>query len=90
MLVFRPNPARAASLEQMTLSVDLSSPEAEIAPEVYCQFIEHTGNVIYDGIWVDEGSSISNIRDNRKDVVDALKALQVSLLRWPGDCFADQ
>jgi alpha-L-arabinofuranosidase len=80
----------AASPVQMTLSVDLSSPGAEIAPEVYGHFIEHTGNVIYDGIWVGEGSSIPNIRGLRRDVVDALKRLQIPLLRWPGGCFADQ
>lgn len=85
-----PDPVPAASPVQMTLSVDLSSQGAEIAPEVYGQFIEHLGNVIYDGIWVGEGSSIPNIRGIRKDVVDALKPLQVPLLRWPGGCFADQ
>jgi alpha-L-arabinofuranosidase len=80
----------AASPVQMTLSVDLSSPRAEIAPEVYGHFIEHAGNVIYDGIWVGEDSPIPNVRGIRKDVVDALKRLQIPLLRWPGGCFADQ
>src|SRR5207253_2491295 len=80
----------ATSPVQMKLSVDLSSPGAEIARDVYGHFIEHTGNVIYDGIWVGEGSSIPNIRGIRKDVVDALKRLQIPLLRWPGGCFADQ
>ena len=75
---------------RMTVSVDQSSPGAEIAREIYGQFIEHAGNVIYDGIWVGEGNSIPNIRGIRKDVVDALKPLEVPLLRWPGGCFADQ
>jgi alpha-L-arabinofuranosidase len=80
----------AASSVPLKLTVDLSRPGAEIAPEVYGQFIEHTGNVIYDGIWVGEASSIPNVRGIRKDVVDALRRLEVPLLRWPGGCFADQ
>jgi alpha-N-arabinofuranosidase len=80
----------AAPPVHIKLSVDLSAPRAEIAPEVYGQFIEHTGNVIYDGIWVGEGSPIPNVRGIRKDVVDALRRLEVPLLRWPGGCFADQ
>lgn len=75
---------------QMTVSVDLRSPGADIAPEVYGQFIEHTGNVIYDGIWVGEKSPIPNVRGIRTDVVKALKRLEIPLLRWPGGCFADQ
>jgi alpha-N-arabinofuranosidase len=82
--------SEAATPVEITLSVDLSSQGAEIAPEVYGQFIEHAGDVVYKGIWVGEGSSIPNIRGIRKDVVDALKPLEVPLLRWPGGCFADQ
>ena len=81
--------ARAAPV-QMTLSVDLSSAGAEIAPEVYGQFIEHAGDVVYGGIWVGQESPIPNIRGIRKDVVEALRPLQIPLLRWPGGCFADQ
>jgi alpha-N-arabinofuranosidase len=51
---------------RMTVSVDQSSPGAEIAPELYGHFIEHAGNVIYDGVWVGEQSSIPNIRGIRK------------------------
>jgi alpha-L-arabinofuranosidase len=87
-------PSRAFTNEnsaaRMTVSVDQSSPGAEIAPELYGHFIEHAGNVIYDGVWVGEQSSIPNIRGIRKDVVDALKPLEIPLLRWPGGCFADQ
>src|SRR5258706_1653998 len=90
MVAFPHSAVAGASPVVMTLSVDLSSQGAEIAPEVYGQFIEHTGNVIYDGIWVGEGSPIPNIRGIRKDVVAALKRLKVPMLRWPGGCFADQ
>ncbi len=58
-------------------------------PELQGQFAEHLGHGIYDGIWVGEGSSIPNIHGYRKDVVEALKAIKVPVIRWPGGCFAD-
>ena len=60
-----------------------------IAPEIYGQFAEHLGGVIYDGIWVGEGSSIPNVHGIRKEIVDRLKQIHVPVVRWPGGCFAD-
>ena len=70
--------------------VNTKNPGARIAPEIYGQFAEHLGHCIYGGIYVGEDSSIPNIRGLRKDVIEALKALQVPVLRWPGGCFADE
>src|SRR5438270_1878457 len=72
-----------------TVSVDASAPGATIAPEIFGQFSEQLGEGITNGIWVGEGSPIPNIRGYRKDIVEALQALQVPVLRWPGGCFAD-
>ena len=36
-----------------------------------------------------ENSPIPNIKGYRKDVFEALKKLQIPVLRWPGGCFAD-
>ena len=60
-----------------------------ISREIYGQFAEHLGSCIYGGLWVGEDSPIPNIHGYRKDVFEALKALQVPVLRWPGGCFAD-
>ncbi len=60
-----------------------------IPAEIYGQFSEHLGSCIYGGIWVGKDSSVPNIEGYRKDVLDALKALKVPVLRWPGGCFAD-
>jgi alpha-N-arabinofuranosidase len=38
---------------------------------------------------VGEESSIPNTRGIRRDVVDALRAIRIPNLRWPGGCFAD-
>ncbi len=60
-----------------------------ISPEIYGHFIEHLGGVIYDGVWVGEGSSIPNEGGIRKAFIDTMRAVQAPLLRWPGGCFAD-
>ncbi len=61
-----------------------------IPAEIYGQFAEHLGRCIYDGIWVGKDSPIPNIDGYRKDLVEAIRALKVPVLRWPGGCFADE
>lgn len=60
-----------------------------IAPELHSQFIEFLGECIYGGIWVGEDSAIPNVHGIRKDTLDALKALEPPVIRWPGGCYAD-
>ena len=61
-----------------------------IAPEIYGHFVENLGGVIYDGLWVGEGSRIPNIGGFRRELVEALKKVKPGMIRWPGGCFADQ
>ena len=61
-----------------------------ISRNIYGQFSEHLGHCIYDGVWVGEESPIPNTRGIRNDVVEALKKIQIPVIRWPGGCFADQ
>lgn len=61
-----------------------------INKEIYGQFAEHLGTCIYEGIWVGENSPIPNTKGYRNDVLNALKQLQIPVLRWPGGCFADE
>ena len=61
-----------------------------IAPEIYGHFSEHLGRCIYEGLYVGENSDIPNVNGMRTDVVEALKEIQVPVLRWPGGCFADE
>lgn len=65
-------------------------PGATVDPEVYGHFAEHLGRSIYEGIWVGEDSEIPNTRGIRNDVVEALRELNIPVLRWPGGCFADE
>lgn len=73
-----------------TLVVRADNAGPVINKNIYGQFAEHLGRLVYDGLWVGEDSTIPNTRGLRNDVVSALKELQIPLLRWPGGCFADE
>jgi alpha-N-arabinofuranosidase len=80
-------PAEAGTA-QVTIQVD--RPGAVIHREIYGQFAEQLGRGIDEGLWVGEHSPIPNVHGFRKDVVDALKAIRVPVIRWPGGCYADE
>jgi alpha-L-arabinofuranosidase len=64
-------------------------PIGEISPNIYGQFTEHIGGVIYDGVWVGENSKIRNQYGIRAELVERMKQIHVPIVRWPGGCFAD-
>ena len=84
--------AAAFSLQaQVKVSIHETAQDQPVIPaEIYGQFSEHLGRCIYEGIWVGQGSEIPNVNGYRTDVLEALKALKVPVLRWPGGCFADE
>lgn len=82
--------ATTALAQDATVTVKVSEGTQKIYKEIYGQFAEHLGSCIYGGLWVGEDSPIPNINGYRKDVFNALKDLQVPVLRWPGGCFADE
>lgn len=75
-------------MQKGVLSFD--QPKWKINKNIYGHFSEHLGRCIYEGIWVGEDSEIPNTNGIRKDVVAALKQIQIPVLRWPGGCFADE
>jgi len=83
-----PKAAHAQSLT-VTGNVQLDQPGVVIAPDVYGQFMEQLGTGIDGGVWVGPDSPIPNTRGFRNDVVEALRALEVPVVRWPGGCYAD-
>ncbi|AYB43683.1 alpha-N-arabinofuranosidase [Paenibacillus lautus] len=72
----------------ITIHSDVS--KGKINRNIYGHFSEHLGRCIYEGIWVGEDSPIPNTEGIRNDVLDALKQLNIPVLRWPGGCFADE
>ncbi len=71
------------------IDVLVNEPIGTISPEIYGHFTEHLGAVVYDGIWVGEGSRVPNIQGIRSALVDAMKRVKPAVIRWPGGCFAD-
>ena len=71
------------------IEISPSEPIATISPELYSHFIEHLGGVIYDGVWVGPNSKVPNTNGIRTAFIEAMRAIQAPLLRWPGGCFAD-
>ncbi|MBQ6814720.1 MAG: alpha-N-arabinofuranosidase [Lachnospiraceae bacterium] len=72
------------------LYVNAKNRLGKINKEIYGHFSEHLGRCIYEGIYVGENSNIPNVNGMRTDVVEALKKLNIPVLRWPGGCFADE
>lgn len=73
---------------KMTINTDIK--KGKINKNIYGNFSEHLGRCIYEGIWVGKESPIPNTNGIRNDVVEALKAMKLPVLRWPGGCFADE
>lgn len=72
------------------LIVNKLDKKSKINRNIYGNFSEHLGRCIYNGVFVGEDSPIPNEKGMRKDVVEALRAIKLPVLRWPGGCFADE
>ena len=84
--VLAPRSARAAASR---IDVLLDEPIGPVTADFYGHFVEHLGGVVYDGIWVGEGSKIPNERGIRRALVEHMRRLPRGAIRWPGGCFAD-
>jgi alpha-N-arabinofuranosidase len=82
--------AIGADSAPLRIQIDPAKSGAKIDRHIFGQFAEHLGKGIYEGVWVGPESKIPNTRGIRNDVVEALKALKVPNVRWPGGCFADE
>jgi alpha-N-arabinofuranosidase len=68
------------------IKIDTDRTIGVVHPYIFGNFAEHLGRCIYGGIF-EEGSPLSDADGYRKDVMEAIKGLGVSLLRWPGGNF---
>ena len=64
------------------IKVDADRVTGRVDPLIYGHFIEHLGRCIYGGILDESGAP-------RRQLVEAMRRIRPSLLRWPGGCFAD-
>src|SRR5262249_14320010 len=69
------------------IKIDIDRVIGEVHPHLFGNFAEHLGRMIYGGIY-EEGSPLSDKDGYRKDVLEVVKQLNVSILRWPGGNFA--
>jgi alpha-N-arabinofuranosidase len=68
------------------IKIDLDRTIGEVDPLLFGNFAEHLGRMIYGGIY-EEGSPLSDANGFRKDVLQAVRDLNVTILRWPGGNF---
>jgi alpha-L-arabinofuranosidase len=79
-------PAAAQTLEAR-IKIDVDRTIGTVDPLLFGGFTEHLGRMIYGGIY-EEGSRLSDDHGYRKDVLQAIKDLGITILRWPGGNFA--
>jgi alpha-N-arabinofuranosidase len=68
------------------IKFDTDRKVGEVDKNLYGNFVEHLGRCVYGGIY-EPGSPLSDTFGFRKDVMDAVKKLNVSLIRYPGGNF---
>jgi alpha-N-arabinofuranosidase len=69
------------------IKIDTERVIGDIDPLIFGNFIEHLGRCIDGGIF-EEKSPLSDSNGFRKDVMDAVRKLNVTQLRWPGGNFS--
>lgn len=69
------------------IKIDIDRTIGEVDPLLFGNFAEHLGRMIYGGIY-EEGSPLADENGYRLDVLEAVRGLDVSILRWPGGNFA--
>ncbi len=81
------DPADAAPPQtEAVVAIDTAAASKPYSPMLFGGFIEHFHRQIYGGIF-EPGSPLSDENGFRKDVIEAMTELKLSVLRWPGGCF---
>jgi alpha-N-arabinofuranosidase len=88
-IIFAQSEFTKAQTTNCKLVLDIRAAKDKINKEIYGHFAEHLGHCIYEGLYVGENSPIPNTHGIRNDIINALKEMKISVLRWPGGCFAD-
>ena len=63
------------------ISLDRNRSKGTISRYIYGHFAEHLGRCIYGGIFVGRDSAVPNVNGMRTDVVEAMKKLNLPVLR---------
>ena len=68
------------------IKIDIDRTIGEVDPHIYGNFVEHLGRCVYGGIF-DTASALADKNGFRKDVLDAIKQLHPTIVRYPGGNF---
>jgi len=71
------------------IEVLFDEPLGTISPNIYGHFVENLSGVLYDGIWVGDKSPVANIDGLRKSLIEHMRKIKATVIRFPGGCFAD-
>jgi alpha-N-arabinofuranosidase len=85
-LLFACGSVSAQREETASMRIDIRKKAGDISPLVFGQFIEHLGRSITGGIY-EEGSPLSDSKGFRRDVLDKIKGLHPTILRYPGGTY---
>jgi alpha-N-arabinofuranosidase len=69
-----------------TIRLDLDHHAGEIDRRIFSGFLEHLGRAVYEGVY-DPGNPLSDAEGIRRDVLQALKPMNMPLIRYPGGNF---
>lgn len=74
------------TLGATTVTLDAGDVVADVDPRVFGGFVEHMGRCVYEGIY-DPSSAHADEHGCRTDVLDALRRLSFTAVRYPGGNF---
>ena len=73
-------------MDNIRMIINRSYITGRIDPRIYGSFLEHMGRVVYGGIY-EPGHPMADEEGFRKDVLDAVRELGVTQVRYPGGNF---
>jgi alpha-N-arabinofuranosidase len=79
-------PASRDGATKARIKIDVDRTIGQIDKNLYGNFVEHLGRCVYGGIF-EPGSTLADARGFRKDVLEAIKGLNVPVVRYPGGNF---
>ena len=78
--------ALSVTAQNARIKIDIERQIGGINENIYGNFVEHLGRCVYGGIY-DPDSPLSDSNGIRLDVLEAVKGLNIPLIRYPGGNF---
>ena len=73
-------------MSRQRINLHPSFNKGDVSPLIFGGFLEHLGRAVYGGIF-DPASKHADTDGFRVDVLDALRGLEMTIMRWPGGNF---